>query len=96
MPQLASYGVPGAGSAIYGITAATALRASAAWAVSVSVIVAGAAGAIFDAAATGTATTGKQIAVIPATVGVYTFNWPCNTGLVVAPGAGQTLAVTLA
>jgi len=89
-------GVPGAGSAVLGITAATALRTTGAWVVAVSVISAGTAGAIFDAAATGTATTGKQIAVIPNTVGVYTINWPCQTGVVIAPGASQTLAVSLA
>jgi hypothetical protein len=96
MPQLAANGVPGAGSAVYAVSAATVLKTGPAWAVSISVISAGTAGALYDAAATGTATTGKQIGVIPATVGVYTFNWPCNTGLVVVPGGSQVLAVTLA
>jgi hypothetical protein len=89
-------GVPGAVSSVVGITAATALRTAGAYVIAVSVISAGTAGAIFDAAATGTATTGKQIAVIPATAGVFILNWPCQTGVVIAPGAAQTLAVSLA
>ena len=96
MPALPSMGVPGAASAIVGITAATALKTAPAYVIAISVISAGTAGGIFDAAATGTATAGKQIAVIPATVGMYTLNWPCQTGIVIAPGASQTLAVSLA
>lgn len=96
MPNLPAMGVPGATTAVVAVTAATALKTSAAWLISISVVSAGTAGAVFDAAATGTATTGKQIAVIPATAGVYTFNWPCATGIVVAPGGSQNLAVSLA
>ena len=96
MPNLPAMGVPGATTAVLNITAATALKAAPAWLVSISVVSAGTAGAVFDAAATGTATTNKQIAVIPATAGVYTFNWPCATGIVVAPGSSQNLAVSLA
>jgi len=96
MPQLPAMGVPGAASAVVAVTAATALKTSPAWLISISVVSAGTAGGVFDAAATGTATTGKQIAVIPATVGVYTYNWPCATGIVVAPGGSQNLAVSLA
>ena len=79
-----------------GVTAATALRTSAAFVQSISVISAGTAGGIFDFNATGTGTAGKQIAVIPATVGVYQIQWPCASGVVVVPGGSQTLAISLA
>lgn len=57
-----------------------------------SVIVAGAAGAIYDAVGVAA----NQLAVIPAAVGVTNFvgGWPCTAGLYIVPGAGQTLAVS--
>lgn len=84
---------------IYGVTAATAIRtAGGARLISVNVVVAGtAAGGAFDAAATGTGTTGRQIASFPATVGNYPVNaGPCQSGIVLAPGGGQTLTCMLA
>jgi hypothetical protein len=95
MPPLPSYGVPGASTSVLGITAATALRTSGAWLVTISVVSAGTAGAVYDSPTTAT-TAGKQIGVIPNTVGLYTFNWPCASGLVVSPGASQNLSVSLA
>ena len=83
-------------AAVLNITGLTALRTSAAWVQQINVLTAGAAGAIYDAAATGTATAGRQIAVIPATIGMFPLNFPCTSGVVVAPGAGQSLAITLA
>ena len=83
-------------AAVVNLTAATALRTSAVKVVRFSVVVAGTAGGLFDAPATGTGTAGKQIAVVPATVGVYELNWPCSSGLVVVPGTSQTIAVSLA
>lgn len=85
-------------SAVLNVTAATVLSTVAGKKVcSVSVVSAGSAGFLYDAAATGSpGTVGKAIGVIPATVGVYNFNWPCMSGLVVAPGASQVLAISLA
>lgn len=61
----------------------------------VSVIVAGSAvGSVNDVATTGAAAVTNQIFVIPNTVGVYTLDWPCNSGLVVTPGTGQTLVIS--
>lgn len=59
---------------------------------SVSVLVAGAAGKIYDAAST--ALTTNQVYAIPAVIGVYVINWPISNGIVVAPGAGQTVSVS--
>lgn len=85
-------------SSILAISAATVLAtAGGKKVVSVSVITAGSAGAIYDATATGSpGTVGKAVAAIPATIGVYPINWPCSSGLVVAPGSSQVLAITLA
>lgn len=91
-----AYPPAAATTALLGLSSATALRTSPCVVVSVSVISAGTVGALYDAAATGTATTGKAIAVIPATVGVYPMHWPCATGVVVAPGASQVIAISLA
>ncbi len=74
------------------ITAATLVKGGAGRVASVSVLVAGAAGSVYDAASA-SATTGK-IFVIPATVGVFVVNFPISFGLVVAPGAGQTVSVS--
>jgi hypothetical protein len=87
-PYAATVGYPA-------LTANTVLRTAAAKVVKVSVITAGTAGAIFDAASTG-GTANRQIAAIPATVGVYELNWPCASGVVVNPGTGQTIAISLA
>lgn len=100
MPQgpLLARDVADATGFLYNITAATALRTTGgARLVSVSVVVTSTgAGGAFDAAATGTGTAGRQIAAIPATVGVYPVNWPpCQSGIVIVPGTGQTLACTL-
>jgi hypothetical protein len=78
----------------FNITAATAVKASAGRLFKISVIVAGVAGTANDCATTGAAAAGNQVAVIPATVGVYDFNWPMATGIVIVPGAGQTVAIS--
>jgi hypothetical protein len=84
-------------TAVYNITGVTALRtAGGARVTAISVISAGTAGFLYDASATGSpGTVGRAIAAIPATVGYYNVDWPLFTGLVVAPGASQVLAVTL-
>lgn len=74
------------------ITSSTLVKTGAGRIASVSVIVGGAAGAIYDAAASGATT--NQIGVISTTVGIYVWNIPFSNGLVVAPGAGQTVSVS--
>jgi hypothetical protein len=82
------------GSTFYsGITAATVVKTGQGRVARVSVVVAGSAvGAIYDASAS-SSTTGK-IWVIPNTVGVTEINLPVNNGIVVAPGTGQTVAIS--
>lgn len=83
---------PGQAAAL-NIAGATVVKSSAGRCVRVSVLVAGAAGTVNDVATTGAASIANQIFTIPATVGVYEVNWPCGVGIVVIPGAGQTVAV---
>ncbi|OYV51057.1 MAG: hypothetical protein B7X10_00945 [Burkholderiales bacterium 21-58-4] len=60
-----------------------------------SVVVAGsAAGAIYDAATTGSVAASNEISTVPTTGTVIALDWPVATGIVVAPGTGQTLAIT--
>lgn len=75
-----------------GISAATLVNSGKGRIASVSVLVAGAAGKIYDANLA-TATT-NEIYVIPATVGVFWVNFPLSFGLVVAPGAAQVVSVS--
>jgi hypothetical protein len=84
------------GSGVYNITSASVVKAVAGVAKRISVIVPGSSpGAIYDAR-TLASTSGRQVFAIPATAGVYVLEWPCATGISVVPGAGQTLAITLA
>jgi hypothetical protein len=76
------------------ITSPTVIKASPGRLVRINVIVAGAAGAANDCATTGAAAAANEVAVIPAAVGPVLLDWPCLTGIVVAPGAGQTIAVS--
>jgi hypothetical protein len=62
--------------------------------ITIAVIVPGAVGAVYDSATVGGVAAGNQIAVLPAAVGVYTFWFPFFNGLVIAPGAAQTWAVS--
>lgn len=60
----------------------------------VNVLVAGAAGALYDSATVASAAAANQIAVIPATVGVIDINFPFTNGLVYQPGASQTASIS--
>lgn len=75
-----------------GIATATLVKSGSGRIASVSVLVAGAAGAIYDANLA--AATTNKIYVIPATLGVFTVNFPLSFGLVVAPGAAQVVSVS--
>lgn len=77
------------------ITGAVVIKAAPGRVFKVSVIVAGSgAGTVNDCATTGAAAASNQIGSTPTTVGTVDFNWPMASGIVVVPGAGQTLAVT--
>ena len=78
-----------------GITAATVVKAAPGVVVTVNVIVAGsAAGAIYDATSTSGNSSSNQVAVIESAAGTYAVNMPCANGIVVAPGTGQTVAIS--
>ncbi|QMV32405.1 hypothetical protein 8G_00011 [Ralstonia phage Hyacinthe] len=63
--------------------------------VRVNVLVAGTAGgAAYDAATTATAAAANQIGAWPNTVGSYLIDMPCLNGIVIVPGAGQTVSVS--
>jgi hypothetical protein len=64
--------------------------------VNLIVSVAGSAGTVHDAATVAGATSSNVIAVIPATAGVHVINVPFTNGLVIKPGASQTVGVTYA
>lgn len=81
-------------SVVYNLTAATVVKATPGRCVTVSVIVAGsAAGTANDVTNTAGAVVANQFGTIPNTVGVYKFEWPCLSGIVIVPGTGQTVSV---
>lgn len=63
------------------------VKASAGRIVKVSVISASGVGAIYNAATTGAANASNQIGVIPASVGVTSFDFPASAGIVVNPAS---------
>jgi hypothetical protein len=74
------------------ITTATLLKKGSGRVATVSIIVGGASGFIYDAASN--AATSNPIYIIPNTVGIIFVNLPVVNGIVVAPGAGQTVSVS--
>lgn len=60
----------------------------------VSVSVAGAVGTVNDCATVGAAAASNQIGVIPAAIGIYSFDFPIGVALVIVPGAAQVAAVS--
>jgi len=80
--------------AVLNITSATVVKASAGYIGRVSVVVAGAAGAIYDYASTSGYAAANEIAVLPATIGLTAYDWPVSTGILVVPGAGQTISIS--
>ena len=87
-------GISGNNSAL-NITAATVVKAAPGRLIRLNVLVAGSAtGTVNDCATTGAVATANEIFVIPETAAVYTLEWPCQVGIVVTPGTGQTVAVS--
>jgi hypothetical protein len=78
----------------FNITANTLVKATPGRVAKISVIVAGAAGSVHDAATIGAAGATNNLGVIPAVIGLYTFDMHVSNGIVVKPGAGQTLAIS--
>lgn len=76
------------------VAASTAVKATPGRVITVNVLVAGAVGAIHDCAATGDAAAGNKVAVIPAVVGVYRFDFPCLVGITYVPGASQVVSIS--
>ena len=74
------------------ITSDTLLKTGGGRVAVVSVTVGGAAGSIYDVS--NVTLTSNKIYVIPTTAGTYFVNLPVNNGIVVAPGAGQTVTVS--
>ncbi len=76
------------------ISTATLVHSGNAWVARISVIVAGSAGAIYDANSIASATTGRRLCIIPATVGVTQIFLPVTRGIVVKPGASQIVTIS--
>ena len=94
-PVSVALGMPGGSKAWLNVTAATVIKNGAGVCVSVTVVTAGStAGAAYDSNSTTGNTAANQFGTLPNTVGTYTFNWPCATGIVLAPGTSQVLAVS--
>ena len=77
-----------------GISASTLVKAGVGRVVRVNVTTAGAQGAIYDSATIGGVGATNLIADIPATVGVYFFDWPFLNGLVYVPGSAQVVSIS--
>ena len=60
----------------------------------VNVIVAGAAGGIYDCATTAAIATANEIASVPATAGPLSIEFPCLVGITYKPGSGQVISIS--
>ena len=77
------------------ITSATVVKAAPGQVLTVTVVVAGSApGTVNDCLTTGAAAASNAIASLPAAVGSQQLNFPCQVGIVVTPGTGQTIAIS--
>lgn len=77
------------------ITANTLVKTGTGRVAKVSVLVAGSgAGSVHDSATVLAAATANELAVVPATVGVYNIDIPVSNGIVLKPGTGQTLVIS--
>jgi hypothetical protein len=88
-----TFGVQGRKTALE-ISSATQIYTGTAWVARVSVIVAGSAGAIYDANTIASAIAGQRLCIIPATVGIHEIMMPVTRGIVVSPGAGMIVSVS--
>lgn len=77
-----------------GLAASTVIKTGSGRVARVSITTAGAIGAIYDAASVGAAGAANLIGSIPATVGVYYFDFPFNNGLIYIPGSAQVASIS--
>jgi len=75
------------------ITSGTLVLSGAGYLVRYSILVAGSAGTINNAASTSASAPGNALCVTQATVGIYNVGIPFTNGLVVNPGSGQSVVV---
>jgi hypothetical protein len=79
------------------ITEPTVVKATPGSVGTLTVVVAGSGpGTVNDCTTTGAAAAANQIATAPAQVGSQRIDFPCQNGIVVVPGPGQTLAISYA
>ena len=76
------------------LTANTLALTGAGYLVRYSILVAGAAGTINNANSVANATSSNALCVTQATIGIFNVGMPFANGLVVKPGAGQSIVVT--
>ena len=90
-----SFGTFGLVSTALNVNQARVLKAAPGAVIAAVVTVAGSttAGGIYDAATTAGATTGNLIGVLLNSVGPVTIEFPCQTGILVVPGSGQSVSV---
>ncbi len=95
MPQNPLVPRIGGNRSVENITAATVIKATTGTIFKVSVNIAGTAdGKVSDTTTVGGVAAANLVAPIPFAVGVINLEWPCTSGIVVTPGAGQTLSVS--
>jgi hypothetical protein len=75
-------------------TAGTIVKATPGRLCKVVVTTAGAAGAVYDHSTTSGVGASSLIGTVPATIGIYDFNWPCAVGIVYVPGASQVASIS--
>jgi len=91
MPQNPITPRPGGSSSLLNVSATTVVKTTGGTLYRVSVTTAGSTvGNVYDNNATGSGNTAANlIGVVPNTVGVYLFEFPCFTGITYVPGTGQ-------
>ncbi len=95
MPQNPLVPRIGGSQSVLNITADTVIKAKSGTVFKVVVNVAGTApGSVSDIATVAGVAAANLIATIPAVVGPINLEWPCSAGIVIKPGAGQTLSVS--
>lgn len=89
------FGVSQGQYAALNISSATTVKAVRGRAQRVNVLVAGTtAGAVYDSASAAADAITDQVGAIPNALGSYLIDMPCLQGITVAPGAGQTVAIS--
>jgi hypothetical protein len=85
---------PGGNASALDLSSTTVVKSSPGTLYRVSVTTAGAAGAVYDYASSSGYGAANLIGTVPATVGVYEFEWPCAVGIVYVPGSAQVASIS--